>query len=147
MNKDLPDAVRLHLEPTINLPLANDWGSLNTEAKLLATHYQQSDVDYYNSRNPNNQLKEDVNRVMPQFKVDGRMVFDRSMNWAEGYTQTLEPRVQYLYIPYRDQSHIRAYDSTLLQTDYTGLFRDRTYSGTDRIASANGGQRSDDAYL
>ena len=137
VNKDLPDAVRLHLEPTINLPLANDWGSLNTEAKLLATHYQQSDVDYYNSRNPNNQLKEDVNRVMPQFKVDGRMVFDRSMNWAEGYTQTLEPRVQYLYIPYRDQSHIQAYDSTLLQTDYTGLFRDRTYSGLDRIASAN----------
>ncbi|UQY44825.1 LPS assembly protein LptD [Mixta hanseatica] len=137
VNDNLPDAVRLHLEPTINLPLANDWGSLNTEAKLLATHYQQSNIDYYNSQNGNNQLKEDVNRVMPQFKVDGRMVFERNMNWAEGYTQTLEPRVQYLYLPYRDQSHIQAYDSTLLQTDYTGLFRDRTYSGLDRIASAN----------
>ncbi|MFD1804162.1 LPS assembly protein LptD [Mixta tenebrionis] len=139
VNDDLPDAVRLHLEPTINLPLSNDWGSINTEAKLLATHYQQSDVEYYNAqtRNADNQLKEDVNRVMPQFKVDGRMVFDRNMNWAEGYTQTLEPRLQYLYIPYRDQSHIQAYDSTLLQTDYTGLFRDRTYSGLDRIASAN----------
>ena len=139
VNKDYPDAVRLHLEPTINLPLANDWGSLNTEAKLLATHYQQSDVEYFNSlgRNANNQLSENVNRVMPQFKVDGRMVFDRNMTWAEGYTETLEPRVQYLYVPYRDQSHIQAYDSTLLQTDYTGLFRDRTYSGLDRIASAN----------
>lgn len=51
------------------------------------------------------------------------------MIWAEGATQTLEPRVQYLYVPYRDQSNIYTYDTTLLQTDYSGLFRDRTYSG------------------
>ncbi len=37
--------------------------------------------------------------------------------------------MQYLYIPYRDQSQIGSYDSTLLQSDYSGLFRDRTYSG------------------
>ncbi|MGA7510277.1 MAG: LPS assembly protein LptD [Erwinia billingiae] len=140
VNEELPDATRLHLEPTINLPLSNGWGSLNTEAKLLATHYQQDDIEYYNNTvdtNKVNQLKSSVNRVMPQFKVDGKMVFDRDMDWSEGYTQTLEPRMQYLYLPYRDQSDIRAYDSTLLQSDYTGLFRDRTYSGLDRIASAN----------
>ncbi|RWR00560.1 LPS biosynthesis protein [[Pantoea] beijingensis] len=132
-----PEATRLHLEPTVNLPMSNDWGSINTEAKLLATHYQQDDVEFFNSRNPENQLDESVNRVMPQFKVDGKMVFDRDMKWAQGYTQTLEPRVQYLYLPFRDQSNIQSYDSTLLQSDYTGLFRDRTYSGLDRIASAN----------
>jgi len=64
-------------------------------------------------------------------------VFDRDMNWSEGYTQTLEPRAQYLYVPYRDQSKINNYDSSLLQSDYSGLFRDRTYGGLDRIASAN----------
>ena len=56
---------------------------------------------------------------------------------ADGYTQTLEPRMQYLYVPYRDQSKIQNYDSSLLQSDYSGLFRDRTYGGLDRIASAN----------
>jgi LPS-assembly protein len=40
-------------------------------------------------------------------------------------------------VPYRDQSNIYTYDTTLLQTDYSGLFRDRTYSGLDRIASQN----------
>jgi LPS-assembly protein len=40
-------------------------------------------------------------------------------------------------VPYRDQSHIYNYDSSLLQSDYSGLFRDRTYGGLDRIASAN----------
>ena len=66
------------------------------------------------------------------------MVFERDMNLlAPGFTQTLEPRVQYLYVPYRDQSDIYNYDSALLQSDYSGLFRDRTYGGLDRIASAN----------
>jgi Organic solvent tolerance protein OstA len=125
-----PEATRLHLEPTINLPLSNGWGSLNTEAKLLATHYQQKNVE-------NTQYDDSVNRTMPQFKVDGKMVFERDMDWSAGYTQTLEPRAQYLYVPYRDQSNIYNYDSSLLQSDYSGLFRDRTYGGLDRIASAN----------
>lgn len=136
-NDNMPEATRVHLEPTINLPLSNNWGSINTEAKLLATHYQQTNLDWYNANNTT-QLDESANRVMPQFKVDGKMVFERDMAMlAPGYTQTLEPRAQYLYVPYRDQSHINNYDSSLLQADYSGLFRDRTYGGLDRIASAN----------
>ena len=138
-NDNMPEATRVHLEPTINLPLSNNWGSINTEAKLLATHYQQTNLDWYNNNPSNvNKLDESANRVMPQFKVDGKMVFERDMQMlAPGYTQTLEPRAQYLYVPYRNQSHINNYDSSLLQSDYSGLFRDRTYSGLDRIASAN----------
>lgn len=143
VNENYPEATRLHLEPTINLPLSNDWGSINTEAKLMATHYQQDNLERYrNYRGGNdaaaNNLEDSVNRVLPQFKVDGKMVFERDFSsLAEGYTQTLEPRAQYLYIPYRDQSTINNYDSSLLQSDYSGLFRDRTYGGLDRIASAN----------
>ncbi|HAU5612427.1 TPA: LPS assembly protein LptD [Citrobacter freundii] len=138
-NDNMPEATRVHLEPTINLPLSNNWGSINTEAKLLATHYQQTNLDWYNNNPSNvNKLDDSANRVMPQFKVDGKMVFERDMQMlAPGYTQTLEPRAQYLYVPYRDQSHIYNYDSSLLQSDYSGLFRDRTYGGLDRIASAN----------
>lgn len=137
-NSSMPEATRVHMEPTISLPLGNRWGSINTEAKLLATHYNQSNIDSYN-RDPDNanQLASSVNRTMPQLKVDGKMVFERDVELTPGYTQTLEPRMQYLYIPYRDQSKINNYDSTFLQSDYSGLFRDRSYSGLDRIASAN----------
>ncbi|MBJ4953774.1 LPS assembly protein LptD [Salmonella enterica subsp. enterica serovar Goldcoast] len=136
-NDDMPEATRVHLEPTINLPLSNQWGSINTEAKLMATHYQQTNLDWYNANNTT-KLDDSANRVMPQFKVDGKLVFERDMEMlAPGYTQTLEPRAQYLYVPYRNQSHIYNYDSSLLQSDYSGLFRDRTYGGLDRIASAN----------
>ena len=155
INDNRPEATRLHLEPTINLPLSNNWGSINTELKLMATHYQQNNISEYqsfarnnyrnnptpdnlNTLNAANSLEESVNRVMPQFKVDGKLVFERDMEMlAPGYTQTLEPRAQYLYVPYRNQSNIFNYDSSLLQADYSGLFRDRTYGGLDRIASAN----------
>lgn len=146
VNDALPSATRLHIEPTINLPVSNRWGSLNTEMKVMATHYQQSNLNRYRSyayqKDPTllasaNKLDGSANRVLPQFKMDGKLVFERDMNWAAGYTQTLEPRAQYLYIPYRDQSNINNYDSSFLQSDYTGLFRDRTYGGLDRIASAN----------
>ncbi len=79
-DSDMPEATRVHLEPTINLPWSNDWASLNTEAKLMATHYQQNNVDRYNTRwdaNPNGisgRLEESVNRTLPQFKMDGRQV-------------------------------------------------------------------------
>ncbi|HBH7062871.1 TPA: LPS assembly protein LptD [Enterobacter cloacae] len=136
-NSDMPEATRVHLEPTINLPISNNWSSLNTEAKLMATHYQQKNVDWYNNRYGTD-LDESVNRVLPQFKMDGKLIFERDMGLlADGYTQTLEPRMQYLYVPYRDQSKIQNYDSSFLQSDYSGLFRDRTYGGLDRIASAN----------
>ncbi len=138
VNDNMPEATRLHIEPTISLPLSNGWASLNTEAKLLATHYQQDNLDKYKKYvNSNSELESSVNRTMPQFKVDGKLIFDRDMDSALGWSQTLEPRVQYLYVPYRDQSNINNYDSSLLQSDYSGLFRDRTYGGLDRIASAN----------
>ncbi|HAS1785198.1 TPA: LPS assembly protein LptD [Enterobacter cloacae] len=136
-NSDMPEATRLHIEPTINLPWSNDWASLNTEAKLMATHYQQKNLDWYNKQYKTD-LEESVNRTLPQFKMDGKLIFERDMGLlADGYTQTLEPRMQYLYVPYRDQSKIQNYDSSFLQSDYSGLFRDRTYGGLDRIASAN----------
>lgn len=141
INNNLPHATRIHLEPTLDLPLSSYWGNINTEAKLLVTRYQQDNLNRYrhytNNSKPASVLESAVNRVMPQFKIDGKMIFERNLTSPTGYTQTLEPRLQYLYIPYRDQSNINNYDSSLLQFDYSGLFRDRSYSGLDRIASAN----------
>ncbi|REF26955.1 LPS-assembly protein [Xenorhabdus cabanillasii] len=133
VGKDQPNAIRWHLEPSINLPLSNGWASLNNEVKLMATYYQQ-DIP---AAQKNSQLEKSASRVLPQFKSDAKIVFERSMYFNPAYTQTLEPRIQYLYVPYKSQNNIYNYDSSLLQANYTGLFRDRFYSGLDRISSAN----------
>lgn len=131
--KDNPETWRTHIEPSVNYLLANSWGSLTTEGALLATHYNQS----IPNSNRNADLESGYNRVLPKFSVDGKVVFTRDVDFMDGYTQTLEPRIKYLYIPYRDQSTVANYDSSLMQSDYFGLFRDVPYSGLDRIASAN----------
>ena len=137
-NDNMPEATRVHLEPTINLPLSNNWGSINTEAKLLATHYQQTNLDWYNSNPQNTKLDDSANRVMPQFKVDGKWCLNATCKcWRRAIPNAGAARAVPVRPIYRDQSHIYNYDSSLLQSDYSGLFRDRTYGGLDRIASAN----------
>lgn len=139
----MPKAWRYHIEPSINVPLANRYGSLNVETKLYATHYDQTKGSGSNAE----EVKRSVNRVLPQVKVDFQTLLASKETLLKGYTQTLEPQVQYLYRPYRNQSDIGSklnsqylgfgYDSALLQQDYFSLFRDRRYSGLDRIASTN----------
>ncbi|OEF22970.1 LPS assembly protein LptD [Vibrio rumoiensis] len=130
---NLPDATRVHLEPSLLVPFYAPWGQLTSEAKLMYTYYDQ---DLKDDKDPD--LKENVQRVVPEYRISGTIFMDNSQQWLGGYTQTLEPRIQYLYIPEVDQSDIyQGYDTTLLQSDYYGLFRDTKYSSVDYIAPAN----------
>ncbi|CAK3055061.1 LPS-assembly protein LptD [Vibrio crassostreae] len=134
---DKPSATRVHVEPGITIPVGNTWGTWTTEARLLGTYYQQ-DLDGVNtSSDEYKDLEESVSRVIPEFRSHAGIVLERDTTLIGGYTQTLEPQVQYLYVPEEDQSNIALYDTTLLQTDYYGLFRSRKYSGVDFIAAAN----------
>ncbi|EIN4361095.1 LPS assembly protein LptD [Vibrio parahaemolyticus] len=131
-----PNATRVHIEPGLTMPLSNSWATWTTEARVLSTYYSQdltglTDVDL------KNQLDEQVSRVIPEFRTHAQIYLERDTSWIKGYTQTLEPQLQYLYVPEEDQTNIYNYDTTLLQTDYYGLFRSRKYSGIDKIASAN----------
>ncbi|WP_394157399.1 LPS assembly protein LptD [Vibrio campbellii] len=127
-----PNATRVHVEPGITIPLSNSWATWTTEARVLSTYYSQDLKDITDTT-----LDENVSRVIPEFRTHARMYLERDTSWINGYTQTLEPQLQYLYVPDEDQSNIYNYDTTLLQTDYYGLFRSRKYSGIDKIASAN----------
>jgi len=134
-----PSATRLHIEPGFKIPLATTWGSWTTEARLLGTYYQQ-ELEGVDIGNPDSEyygLKENVSRVIPEFRTNAGIILERDTTIFNGYTQTLEPQIQYLYVPSENQSDIGLYDTTLLQTDYYGLFRSRKYSGVDYIASAN----------
>ncbi|OMO21849.1 LPS assembly protein LptD [Vibrio lentus] len=133
-----PSATRVHVEPGITIPVGNTWGTWTTEARLLGTYYQQ-DLDGVDTGSGSDYegLKESTSRVIPEFRSHAGIVLERDTTIVGNYTQTLEPQVQYLYVPEEDQSEIGLYDTTLLQTDYYGLFRSRKYSGVDRIAAAN----------
>ncbi|HDZ9264471.1 TPA: LPS assembly protein LptD [Vibrio cholerae] len=127
-----PSATRVHIEPGLKVPFSNTWGNWTTEARVLGTYYQQ-DLD----KTTDAKLEESVTRVIPEIRSLAGIVLERDTVLLDDYTQTLEPKIQYLYVPEKYQDNIGLYDSTELQTDYYGLFRSRKYSGVDRIESAN----------
>lgn len=131
---DSPSATRLHFEPTLALPLSTTWGTFTAEAKLFQTYYEQ-DLDNLTT---SNEYEEQVSRTIPQIRIHSGLYLERDTTQILGYTQSLEPQIQYLYIPEEDQSEIfSGYDTTKLQLDYDGLFRSKKYSSVDYIAPAN----------
>ena len=74
----------------------------------------------------------------PILSFDSGLIFDRSISWfGRAAQQTLEPRLFYTYIPYRDQSALPNFDSALAELNYAQLFSENIYSGYDRVAEAN----------
>jgi LPS-assembly protein len=77
-------------------------------------------------------------RSLPIVSVDSGLVFDRDASlFGQSYTQTLEPRLYYLYVPYRNQDNQPLFDTTLMSFDYWQLFSTNQFSGADRQMNAN----------
>lgn len=77
-------------------------------------------------------------RTVPVVDVDSGLIFDRSTTlFGSQYTQTLEPRLYYLYVPYRNQNNLPLFDTTFMSFDTWQLFTTNRYSGADRQMNAN----------
>jgi LPS-assembly protein len=77
-------------------------------------------------------------RTLPLASVDGGLVFERDARWfGEASVQTLEPRLFYAYVPYRDQSNLPVFDTAEADFNFTQLFRENRYSGFDRVSNDN----------
>lgn len=131
-DKNLPEAERYHIEAGIKLPISTPAWFINSELKLLQTTYRQDNISLQSK------LERNISRTLPKLRLHGGINFDREINYFnQDYTQTFEPQVQYLFISDKDQSGIGLYDTAILQDDFNGLFRDKRFSGLDRIAQAN----------
>jgi len=76
-------------------------------------------------------------RKLPFARVDAGLVFEREAGSHGQRTQTLEPRVVYSYVPYRNQDGLPIFDTGLPDLNLTELFRTNRYVGEDRIGDAN----------
>lgn len=115
---------RLHLETTLMMPLDRSWGYIHPSLKLTHTQY-----------NLDNTTSDDTpSRTLPLLSFDTGLLFDRVFDYEDqAYTQTLEPRLFYLDVPYQDQSELPEFDSSELTFGFNQLFRDNRFSGLDRI--------------
>lgn len=77
-------------------------------------------------------------RTLPILSLDTGLIFERDVGWfGRAAQQTLEPRLFYAYIPFRNQNNLPNFDSALADLNYSQLFTENIYSGSDRISEAN----------
>ena len=65
------------------------------------------------------------------------LVLERDSGSKNQREQTVEPRLMYLYVPYRDQDDLPVFDSGLPDLNLVQLFRTNRYMGADRVGDAN----------
>jgi LPS-assembly protein len=79
-----------------------------------------------------------ITRTLPTASLDSGLVFERDASFlGRPGTQTLEPRLFYVYTPFRDQSQIPLFDTALSDFSFAQLFSENRYIGYDRISDAN----------
>ncbi len=75
---------------------------------------------------------------VPWLSLDSGLIFERQARYfGQDLTQTLEPRLFYVRIPYRNQDSIPVFDTALADLNFPQLFTENRFSGGDRFGDAN----------
>lgn len=122
---------RLTAYPQLALPLQTAAFYVTPKIGVHATRYELD-------RRGTDTGDTSLTRTLPILSVDGGVTFERDTSFGDtDYVQTLEPRVYYLYVPYRDQSQFPNFDSGYYDFNFAQIFAENVYTGGDRISNAN----------
>jgi LPS-assembly protein len=125
----LDTGTRFIVNPTLAYPVRAPGYFLVSRLQWLGAWYDLDDPRRTDQR---------PSRTLPMASVDGGLVFERQAGWfGEAAVQTLEPRLFYAYVPYRDQVDLPVFDTAEADFNFTQLFRENRYSGFDRVSDAN----------
>jgi len=124
-----PNGVRLNLSPEIRWSSRGPGYFFEPAFGYDFTQYDLQDAGLGRPSTPS--------RALPYARVDTGLKFERETGSQGQRTQTLEPRLVYSYVPYRNQDQLPIFDSGLPDLNLTELFRTNRYVGSDRIGDAN----------
>ena len=122
--------------PSISVPFTQSYGFITPKVGLHMTQYSLKDNNFNigTSAVSNN----NDSRTLPIFSLDSGLYFERDFNIVKNsYTQTIEPRLFYVYIPNKKQDLLPVFDSALADLNLTTLFTENQFTGDDRINNAN----------
>lgn len=131
-DRDLPGSARGSrsiVTPSVAYPFGGPAWFVTPKASLHASAYRL-DV---NPAGPTS-----LEQAIPTFSLDSGLVFERSTSLlGRDYLQTLEPRLLYVYTPFREQGQVPVFDSAVSNLSFASLFAEQQFVGGDRIADAN----------
>jgi LPS-assembly protein len=125
----LPNGKRVLAYPSISTPLQTSWAYFTPKVGMHMSHYtiDQNTFGF-----------EDRSRTLPIVTADSGLVFERNTRITGlPFVQTLEPRLYYVYIPFRDQTRIPNFESGVQDISFATIFGENQFSGHDRINDAN----------
>ena len=136
---DSVEGWRTVINPSVQAPWRQPWGYIRPSLSLHATDYRFAPSEALNRSGFSQAILDQaaVQRVLPQFSIDSGLFLERQVSRVDGLEQTLEPRLFYLYVPYREQRQLPIYDTAVADISYAQLFADNRFIGHDRIADAN----------
>lgn len=121
---------RFTMYPNLSYSFSKPFGYITPKLGIHHTSYSLNNI--------NNNLPDTPSRTIPTFTLDSGVFFDRDMSVIKNqYTQTLEPRLLYVYIPYRDQDKLPIFDTGQSDLNLATLFQENQFTGYDRINDAN----------
>ena len=81
---------------------------------------------------------ESPERGLPIYSLDSGLAFEREGRMGnQAYAQTLEPRLYYVNIPYKNQDKLPVFDAALPAFSFYNFFRENRFVGADRVGDAN----------
>jgi LPS-assembly protein len=129
-NETLEEGSRFIVNPSASYPVLSAAYFIVPRVQWNLTEYEL-DSNLHNGQSS-------ATRSLPITSLDSGLIFERDAHWlGRSSTQTLEPRVYYAYIPFRDQSRLPNYDSADPTFTFAQLFTENAYTGNDRIGEAN----------
>jgi len=123
-------ADRVDLWPELSRPLRRSAFEITPKAGVRYTTYK------LDKQGPG--VSNSLSRTTPFFSLDNTVFFERSLELGgSSYTQTLEPRMFYLYVKGSNQDDIPQFDASQPTFSYRELFEVNRFNGADRMGDAN----------
>jgi LPS-assembly protein len=115
---------RFNAAPSLELPITGPGWFLTPAIALDYTRYDLNDTSPGQSDAPS--------RTVPISSVDTGLILERTMADTRR-VQTIEPRVLYVNIPYRNQDGLPLFDTIQPDINLVQLYRKNRFLGVDRI--------------
>src|SRR5258706_221404 len=115
------------LYPSISAPFQTSFFYVTPKVGYHTTSYSFEDPTRPNE-----------SRNLPIYSLDSALTFERETTlWGRAFLQTLEPRLYYVYIPFRQQDQLPNFDTALADFNFAQIFNENQFAGGDRINDAN----------
>jgi LPS-assembly protein len=115
------------LYPSVSAPFQTSFFYITPKVGYHTTNYSFEDS-----------TRPDESRNLPIYSLDSALTFERETTlWGRSFLQTLEPRLYYVYIPFRPQDQLPNFDTALADFNLTQIFTENQFTGGDRINDAN----------